>query len=436
MRLHTDNPIDDEDGDKFGFKPYAQVLRDTILETGPLPFCVGIFGEWGSGKTSFMKMIESPIKKMVESSTGSKAKVCSIWFNPWKYDKKEDLWSALIQSIVYEIEKELHGQKENVDKARHLALATTWLAMKKAITALTAGVISESNLDGLIESFGKADEKYHAFINNFEEAFSELVNEYTGGGKLVIFIDDLDRCLPENAITVLESLKLFFAHAQCIFVLGMDHYIVEEGIRSRYPDKVNLTGRDYLDKIVQIPFYLPPVPFDRLKDSFKGTEADKLSKEIWGIVRSGMGGNPRKTKRFINCFSLLQSYLRPQTRSEILQGNNIPKFPKTIEDMHLAKLLVFQISFPDFYIHLRRDPGDWAYLEKYVIKEESVEKMKLSLRDKPDLEAFWDQPGFKTFMKETQASATLNYPPAPEAEVVSAYLQATSLVSETPREQS
>ena len=74
-----------------------------------------------------------------------------------------------------------------------------------------------------------------------------MVKSYTNEGKLVIFVDDLDRCLPENAITVLESLKLFIGHAHCIFVLGMDHYIVEEGIGLRYQfeNKLEMNGRDY-----------------------------------------------------------------------------------------------------------------------------------------------------------------------------------------------
>jgi predicted KAP-like P-loop ATPase len=99
MRMFTDNPITSCAEDKFGFAPYAQILGDTILQTEPLPFCVGIFGAWGSGKSSFLKMIREVI-------ADKKPEVKCIWFNPWKYDKKEDLWNTLIQTILYSITQE------------------------------------------------------------------------------------------------------------------------------------------------------------------------------------------------------------------------------------------------------------------------------------------------------------------------------------------
>jgi predicted KAP-like P-loop ATPase len=213
--LFTDNPIASIIEDKFGFDTYANVLKDAILQAKPLPFCVGIFGAWGSGKSSFMRMIEDLIKAQVEQ-TGDKIK--TIWFNPWKYDKKEELWNALIQTILHSIASE---DKAVEGKAKDLAVAATWLAMKKAISVLTAGVITEANLDDVVKSFTEKEEKYYQYINQFEKTFAEVVHHYTDGGKLVIFVDDLDRCLPENAITVLEALKLYIGDANCIFVLGI-----------------------------------------------------------------------------------------------------------------------------------------------------------------------------------------------------------------------
>jgi hypothetical protein len=79
-----------------------------------------------------------------------------------------------------------------------------------------------------------------------------------------LFIDDIDRCLPENAITVLESLTLFFNNQHCIFVLAMDDDVVRRGIELRYKD-VALNSRDYLDQIIQLPVFLPPAPFAKIR---------------------------------------------------------------------------------------------------------------------------------------------------------------------------
>ncbi|HYT45740.1 MAG TPA: P-loop NTPase fold protein, partial [Methylomirabilota bacterium] len=395
MKLYTDNPISSLKDEKFGFLTYARVLSTTLLESGPLPFCVGIFGAWGSGKSSFMKMIQLLIQ--------NKPEVRSIWFNPWKYDKKEELWSALIQTILSTIIVETDHKPEIKEKAKLLAKTVTWMVLKKAVTTVSAGIVTEPDLDTIAKTMTDKDEIYYQYVNNFEQDFSFVVERYTDNGKLVIFIDDLDRCLPENAITVLESLKLFIGDARCIFVLGMDHYIVEEGIRQRYTNKVTMNGRDYLDKIIQIPFYLPPVHYKTLEASLKADEASaRLSEEVWTIIHAGMEGNPRKTRRFVNCFNLVQSYLRAPTRDEILSRGDIPILPEKTQNIYLAKLLVFQISFPDFYVHLNDHPEDWEFLETNIIQAANLEQREKSLDKNPELQKLLqDHPKLQVFMRRT-----------------------------------
>ena len=437
MRLFTDNPISSTEEDEFGFAPYARILAGTIRDTERLPFCIGIFGAWGSGKSSFMKMLEVIVTKPPGQS-GMK----SIWFSPWKYDKKEDLWNALIQTILYQIADDSNND-EIKKKARNLALSTTWLVLKKSVTALSAGVVSEGNLDALLKAFGEQDALHYQHINHFEEDFKQVIDLYTGGtgsGKLVIFIDDLDRCLPENAITVLESLKLFIGDARCIFVLGMDHYVVEWGIRYRFKEEINITGRDYLDKIIQIPFFLPPVPFAKLQASVAdGAGAHVQPEVVWDLVRFGMGGNPRKTKRFVNCFYLLRQILNnPNTIAPLGNGEKSwgPTVTQTLsedqQNVHLAKILVFQMNFPDFYLHLQSHPGDWLYMEKELIQADDADKRDQALQRNSQLESFWKDDALRTFMRNTQHRANAPYYFPPEASIVEALLQAVSLVTETP----
>jgi energy-coupling factor transporter ATP-binding protein EcfA2 len=432
MKLFTDNPITSIKDDKFGFAPYARILRDTILETEELPFCVGIFGAWGSGKSSFMKMIQELIADQED--------VRSIWFNPWKYDKKEDLWNALIQTILYQIAEESIDPKVKT-KAKNLALATTWFALKKGVATLTAGVISEESLEKIKEAVSKQDEKHYRHVNYFEEDFTKVVDLFTDGGKLVIFIDDLDRCLPENAITVLESLKLFIGNAKCIFVLGMDHYIVEEGIKSRFSEKLSISGRDYLDKIIQIPFFLPSVSYEKIKASLtRPKTSHPLSEEIWQIIRLGMNGNPRKTKRFVNSFYLLEQILNelgtrslssPQAKTDSRRSVSSP-LTRGTQNIYLAKLLVFQISFPEFYLHLQLHPGDWEYTEQRLIEEDDATAREAALERNPGLDPFWKNLRLRDFLRNTSRNAELNFPAAPNGQVVSLLLQAISLVLETP----
>ncbi len=158
MQLLTDNPITQDKQDQFGFKSYATALKGAILRAEPLPLCVGILGAWGSGKSSFMYLLKGLIEEEAERQSGKKIK--TIWFNPWKYDQKEDLWNALVQTILNSIIAAETVKPEIKETAKNLALATTWLALKKTIPAVTAGMISAENLDNIVAAFNKKDEKY------------------------------------------------------------------------------------------------------------------------------------------------------------------------------------------------------------------------------------------------------------------------------------
>jgi hypothetical protein len=428
MQAFTDNPIDTVAKDAFGFTTYVEILRKTLLQTGPLPFCVGIFGPWGSGKSSFMHMLKEQIKGI--------SGVEYIWFNPWKYDQKEDLWHALIQTILGELEKRAITS-EMKKKAQELARAVTWLAVKSLIRGLSVGLLSGDDLDKLSEIIGNKDDVYYQNINQFEEDFATVVESYVGKeGKLVIFIDDLDRCLPENAITVLEALKLFIGHAQCIFVLGMDHYIVEEGINVRYKKKIKMTGRDYLDKIIQIPFYLPPVSYEKLKISLEMGEGKvTFLPEIWETIRLSMGGNPRKTKRFVSSFLLLQEFLEHSNslKPSYESANHSLSLSREMQNIYLAKLLVFQMMFLDFYQYLRMHPDAWENLEKVIVNfSPSTREDKLG-DDKIALKPFVKDESLTDFMFNTadRRESMFHYPGPPSAEIVSLLLHAINLVSDS-----
>ena len=77
-----------------------------------------------------------------------------------------------------------------------------------------------------------------------------------------MFVDDLHRCLPDKAIQVLEAIKLFLDEQNCIFVIGIDQYMIAYGIEAIYKEignKVSIDGMQYLEKLVQLPFHIPPV---------------------------------------------------------------------------------------------------------------------------------------------------------------------------------
>lgn len=433
MEMLTDNPIRTTELDRFGFTQYATMLAEAIRDTHQLPFCIGIYGPWGTGKSSLMYMIQEKLAGQPKLDIG---RVKSIWFNPWKYDRKEDLWSALIRSILVEIRDKAEEQQVK-NAATSLLKKTGWTLFKKGVSQLTWGIVNEETLEAVKEAARKEEEEFDKYVNEFEQDFAEAVHLFTDGGKLVVFVDDLDRCLPENALTVLESLKLFIGDTRCVFVLGMDHAVVENGITQRYDiEKLKITGRDYLDKIVQVPFYIPPAPFHRLRDGLQVFKTAEYSAEVWRLMELGFGSNPRKCKRFVNCFYLLQRVMQEQ----LIPGGvgvagqaEVAALPDDVQRFYLGKLLVMQMEFPHFYEYLVLNPDAWRGYEHDLITAPTLEHRDTLLKQKPSLEAFWKNAALRRFMESAVKGAPgnegLTIPEAPKPEIAALLIKMVNLVS-------
>lgn len=421
MEMLTDNPISNKREDKLGFSDYAQLLAQTIIDTKKLPFCIGIFGGWGTGKSSLMNLIKEELDERKDIKT--------IWFNPWKYDNRKDVLNALLQSILYSMASQSKDRQVKY-KAKRLAKEVAWIATKSLISLLSHGSISADSINKIKDIVTKNDQQFYKHINKFEDNFEKIVNIFVGdSGILVVFIDDLDRCLPENAIMVLESLKLYIGNAKCVFVLGMDYNIVDDGIKVKYPHSVNITGRDYIDKIIQVPFYLPPVPFDKLKTAFIVRKSLDYSDKIWKLLEYGLDNNPRKIKRFINSYYFMREIIN---RSEMTSSDNDNSIvlEHEIQYVYCAKLLIIQMRFQEFYYYLKQNPDSWWILEKQILNKEYNNIKDEMLNEKPGLRNFLDNEIFIQFMDRTRTQNFYKEPP--NKEIVKSLMNAIGLT--TPNE--
>ncbi|MGV4981161.1 KAP family P-loop NTPase fold protein [Streptomyces sp. NRAIS4] len=354
MRPLTDNPVTSPADDSFHFGPYVDVLHAAVQQATPLPLTVGVFGSWGAGKSSFLRLWERRLK--TESTR-------TIWFNPWKYDRKVEVWAALLHTILAEMEK-----KDTLkEKAVRLAKAATWLSVRAGLgtaAALgTGGVIKGGDVDELLKSLSEEDSQQYRQVNSFEFDFADAVQEFVGeDGRLVVFVDDLDRCTPESAMTVLESLKLFLAHSQCVFVLALDLDVLAAIATNKFGDALKgapsevVSGMAYLDKIVQLPFFLPDVGFDTLREVFKPYVSDLADDAFfWELLRRGLGGNPRRLKRYINVYNMALAVHHAQTRRGLTREFRL----------QLAELLIIRTRHRDFFHVLTSEPYSWQILATF-----------------------------------------------------------------------
>jgi KAP family P-loop domain len=308
------------------FGDYASALSEMIVHSRA-DFAVGVFGGWGSGKTTLMRAIEREL--------AANSSVVTVWFSAWRYEREAHLIVPLIDVLREALDDRATTNAGDGGAARRAAAA-----MGRAGEAFLAGLTLSAGLPGVmmtwephkvLESLKSKTATgaeplsfYHAGFNMLRDA----IKDFSAGGarRIVVFIDDLDRCLPANALDVLESMKLFFDVPGFVFVVGLDQAIVERAVAYKYrgepgrrDDELQVTpvsGTDYVKKIFQVPFALPSISTDLLQDYLRtvadnaGLEGEQLEDFQQNVCRhlEFLPGedpvNPREIKRLINAYTL------------------------------------------------------------------------------------------------------------------------------------
>ena len=357
-----------------------------VLSSVDTPFCVGIFGEWGSGKTTLMRFIEGEIDEAAE--------YC-IWFNAWKYSEKEVIWNALSQTILFHIASRLDGRPESdevLERIRRVAVNLAKLATKVGARFLPGDFVKSSDVDEFFSAFGplSADKQEQFEVINFIEfQLAEIIESYCGGSRLIVFIDDLDRCIPENALEIMEAIKIFFGQSNIVFVLAIERAIIEDAISLRYGENSKLTAKEYLEKIVQLPFVLRAADGTitrRLMSTYEEQMPFLKEEVVFDLIQEATRSNPRRIKRFLNSLLVLWKMYDKPDRDEAKR---------------LALILLLQLRWPDVFDLLAKDLSivedylaiknkEQEAIDSFVLKKPYFEKI---LRDR-ELRRFLDRARF------------------------------------------
>lgn len=306
----TDLPTASLKEDLFNVKPYIEGLSSFINRCNT-PMTIAIQGDWGSGKTSIMNMVRERIDLPV------------VWFNTWQYSQfrmGEELPVALLSSLLDALfsTKDCMEKNEFVAKMKKnmriikkqlrstvVALADTVNAGKIADAALS---IVDDDDTSIVKVIGELKEQFQACIDN--------ICQIKHKNRIVIFIDDLDRLQPEQAVELLEVLKIFLDCEKCVYVLAIDYEVVCQGIGQKYGDNIGIEkGRSFFDKIIQVPFKMPVAQYD-IKQFVSNTlgqlkisvcvDSEEMDLYI-GLITTSIGRNPRSIKRLFNTFTLLNN---------------------------------------------------------------------------------------------------------------------------------
>lgn len=311
--------------DMLGYdKIIAQVNK--IIEHAEPPFTIGIYGGWGCGKTSIMKKLyfmnggkrnsykipfvnESneekisedkleQIKILEQENSQQKELYEVVWYNPWEHQFEKEP----VIGLLHEIREKFNFVTKTTEEAQKLADVSIRAGvdiLTGVINSMTKVKIDRARLEEYGEKYESNNLEIVSSSQKFKIIFEEAVKKILKNKKkLIIFIDDLDRCEDASVISLIEGIKLYLSTSNCIFIFGMDQVNVMRAL------KKNNIHKDYLDKLFQCIVRVPLCNNNKkfISQIAKYYEDKSDYNKLCNLLTDILEKNPRKVKNFLNSF--------------------------------------------------------------------------------------------------------------------------------------
>lgn len=306
MEFDADKPIVKSEEDKLGRKSFSKSLAEAINRyTSKDSLVVGLFGKWGTGKTSIVNMILEDLDNFI-----------LVHFSPWNYSSQSDLINIFFNVLRQSLSTNNHIQDNQ-------ALGETLLQYSKAVKSLSLIPVVGEPISNLLQIMLEMKGESLTKSQSLEEIRRNLENELIKiDKKIIIIIDDIDRLTHQQIRDVFQLVKQVANFPNIVYLLSMDRDIVCEALN--HVQQIN--GHEYLDKIIQIPIEVPKlrkiklenVLFSKL-DSVLESYSEKIiiHKEYWRRVFKKCIepyiGTLRDVNKIINIFQFRFGYLHEET---------------------------------------------------------------------------------------------------------------------------
>ena len=294
-RLSNDDPLLDPDQDRLHRRPFAEHLAQSIRSIDPSEgFVFALTGPWGSGKTTVLNFTEKLLRDHDEEGNDP---IVIVHFNAWWLSGSD----KLLQDFFKQFRSALNPRRIGW-KAKLLKYLPPY---SDPLTKYAAALVeSLPYVRRLAAQFRKLNAAREADINGLRRKIDKKLKEFPG--RIVVVIDDLDRLRPDEIGLVFRLVKAVANFPRTIYLLAYDEPVVIRAVGD------NKAGREYLDKIVQLPLALPAPDRPSLVELFsQGLEeilADTQEplldwEELRRLYREGIEGfltTPRHVARFLN----------------------------------------------------------------------------------------------------------------------------------------
>lgn len=371
-RKGFDAAVDAKEDDTLNRWPFADEIY-RIATTGPDEWSVriGVYGEWGTGKTSVLKLLA-----LMAERDGH----ILVWFNPWEYATRDSMWRAFVLSVY----KDLNRVIGNVQGGAKTKLKD-WIGKSGGIAAkVLAGTV-----DLFSEKLGDASEAGLDFLKQYL-AFGEKdiaqIRKLLGDRRIIVIVDDLDRTNPGLVPEMLFALKEIMDQPGFSFVTAFDPVVVGQVLGKYHPGFGN--GLNFLEKIIDYPRWIPP-PSDegmlKLAESDISEYCPYVPIPALREVIPLLPKNPRAVRQYLRILALLQDQVKRHRADElnwpVILAANVIK----IRFSRLAySLLEDHDLWRDAYgITLMRKDGEEAKLDKLISEhvDRTVKAQGVTLSD-------------------------------------------------------
>jgi hypothetical protein len=343
--------------------PIASAFVKIICQSRP-GFAIGIFGAWGSGKTTLMTAIKNSLPN---------DRIIVVDFNAWRFQNEPMLLIPLLDTIrasIFAYAGPKTGDNSQLHEVAH--------RLGNVVRALAAGLSGSVGIPGAItvnydagqamsamkkltdEDSVKPQSLYVAAFEELQDSFVQLAS--AGINRTVVIVDDLDRCLPAQALAALESMKMFFDLPGFVFVVGLDEDVIDHALAAKFagteggtsaassgrPDGLSgPLGREYAKRIFQVPYSIPVIHAQNLDNLLESiyTEAEledgqladlrKRVRPYLDLILIRREVNPKEIKRFINGY-ILQTLIHPKLNPDVILTLQVIAFRDDWEDAYNA----------------------------------------------------------------------------------------------------
>ena len=345
--------------DLLNFTVVADTAAQLVRESAGQPLSIGVSGSWGTGKSSLVKMIGASLEK----SDGNN--YAFLEFNAWLYQGYDDARMALLQSVADKLLAEAKGRESHVDKAVAFVKRVNWLRVGKLLAPTVSGAVVGGTLGGPVGAVvgavgglcNASGEPSAGDIEKVKEAYAALQPELAGLLKqkedkslpqeiqelrdsfeellasldvtLVVLVDDLDRCLPDTAISTLEAMRLLLFLPRTAFIIAADEQMIRGAVRAHFGN-VDLSDElvtSYFDKLIQVPLRVPRLGVTEIKAYLVLLLAELAER------RGDISGEARTTAQATILDAVRQSWAGGLTRRRIegAYGNDAGKLSVEID---------------------------------------------------------------------------------------------------------